>query len=88
MKNQSPASRSEKDYQGEDDARHLMKAHEVLSDPKRHAAAKKHLGKLHKENKAQAAHANAAKGLLKAFPPDQQNAQASKPGMDQANGVC
>lgn len=33
------------DYQAQDDMRTLMQAHEVRSDPKRHAAAKAHAKK-------------------------------------------
>ncbi len=58
------------DYQGEDDARTLMRAQEVMSDPKRHGAAKGHLKKLHGERAKESMHAKAAQGLRKAFPDD------------------
>lgn len=60
----------EKDYQAQDDARHLMHAQEVMSDKKRHSAAKKHLDKMHKERAKESMHAKAAKGLKRAFPSD------------------
>lgn len=60
--------KSEKDWQHEDDARTLMKAQEVMSDKKRHTAAKGHLNKLHDDNARQSLHAKAAQGLRKAFP--------------------
>lgn len=57
-----------KDYQCEDDARNLMRAHEVMSDPKRHQNAVKRLDKMHAEKRQEATHAKAAKGLRAAFP--------------------
>jgi hypothetical protein len=77
----------------EGDAHHLHMAQQVLSDKKRHSAAKKHLGKMAKEKSKEAVHANAAKGLKKAFPsdqntnPDQQNSKASAAASGQAKQV-
>lgn len=64
--NSRPSSVS--DYEAEDDARNLMRAQEVMSDGKRHAKAKKHLDKMHKDRARESVHAKAAKGLKKAFP--------------------
>lgn len=58
----------DKDYEGEDDARSLMRAHEVMSDSKRHGKAKKHLDKMHEDKRKESLHAKAAKGLKAAFP--------------------
>ena len=65
-KKESAQVEPSKDYQSEDDARTLQRAHEVLSDKKRHGAAKKHLGTMQK-------HAKAASGLKAAFPDDEEN---------------
>lgn len=56
------------DYQGEDDARTLARASEVMADPRRHKNAKGHLSKLHGDRTREAMHAKAAQGLRKAFP--------------------
>lgn len=66
-KAKSPTCAGGDDYQAEDDARHLMRAHEIASDPKRHAKAGKALDKLHADKQKEAIHAKAAKGLKKAF---------------------
>lgn len=65
------------DYQGEDDARTLMRAQEVMSDSKRHGAAKGHLKNLHAERSRESLHAKAAQGLRKAFP-DEATAGSTK----------
>lgn len=62
-----PTCPGDTDYQAQDDAHHLMRAHEITSDPKRHAKAGKALDKLHADKKKEALHAKAAKGLKKAF---------------------
>lgn len=81
------------DYTVENDARTLTHAQEIMSDKKRHAKAKKHLSKMADEKSQEATHANAAKGLKRAFPedqntnPDQQNSGVSAPVTKQANSV-
>ena len=65
-KKETASAEPSHDYQSEDDARTLQRAHEVLTDEKRHGAAKKHLGKMQK-------HAKAAAGLKAAFPDAEEN---------------
>lgn len=65
MSKNSPTSM--KDYEARDDAHHLMRAHEVVQDPKRHKKALKELDNLQREKSKEAMSAKAAKGLKKAF---------------------
>jgi hypothetical protein len=66
---QSPSS-YEKEYQAEDDVNALQRAHEVQSDPKRHAKAKAKAHTKLKEHdaKRKALEGVVAKGLKKSFP--------------------
>jgi hypothetical protein len=57
----------DRDWETQEDARALMRAHEVMSDGKRHGKAKKALDRLHQERQKESMHAKAAKGLKRAF---------------------